>query len=172
MAALARWCVRHRLATVLIWLLALVGTAIAAGAAGSAFSDDYEVPGTESGRATALLREGFHGQGGDTDTIVWRTPGHQTARSPAVERRMTAALEAVSHLPGVGSVSSPYGSHPGQAAQISPDGRTAYAVVTFDLQADSVPKSQAEAVVRAAKNPATETDGLQVELGGRAIALT
>ncbi|GHB49319.1 membrane protein [Streptomyces cirratus] len=172
MAAIARWCVRHRLATVLIWLLALAGTAVAAGAAGPAFSNDYEVPGTESGRATTLLREGFHGQGGDTDTIVWRTPDHQTARTPAVRQRMTAALEAVSRLPGVGSVAGPYGPHPGQAAQISPDGRTAYAVVTFDRPADSVPKAQAEAVVRAAKNPATQSDGLQVELGGRAIALT
>ncbi|THA53503.1 MMPL family transporter [Streptomyces sp. A1136] len=172
MAAIARWCLRHRLATVLIWLLALAGTAGAAGAAGSAFSDDYEVPGTESGRATALLRAGFHGQGGDTDTIVWRTPDHQTARTPSVERRMTAALEAVSRLPGVASVAGPYGPQPGQAEQISPDGRTAYAVVTFDRQADSVPKAQAEAVVKTAENPATETDGLQVELGGRAIGLT
>ncbi|MFI5826771.1 MMPL family transporter [Streptomyces sp. NPDC051578] len=172
MAAIARWCVRHRLATVLIWLLALAGTGVAAGAAGSAFSNDYEVPGTESGRAATLLREGFHGQGGDTDTIVWRAPGHQTARTPSVEQRMTRALEAVSRLPGVGSVAGPYGSHPGQAARISPDGRTAYAVVTFDLPADSVPKAQAEAVVRAAKNPVTQADGLQVELGGRAIALT
>ncbi|MEU6891383.1 MMPL family transporter [Streptomyces sp. NPDC046557] len=172
MAAIARWCLRHRLATVLIWLLALAATALAAGVAGSAFSNDYEVPGTESGRAATLLREGFHGGGGDADTIVWRAPDHQTARTPAVEQRMTAALEAVSRLHGVGSVAGPYGPHPGQAAQISPDGRTAYAVVTFDRQADSVPKAQAEAVVKAAKNPTTETDGLQVELGGRAIALT
>ncbi|MGW7103090.1 MMPL family transporter [Streptomyces sp. NPDC054838] len=172
MAAIARWCLRHQLATVLIWLLSLAGTAVAAGAAGSVFSSDYEVPGTESGRAATLLREGFHGQGGDTDTIVWRTPAHQTARTPAVEQRMTAALQAVSRLPGVGSVSSPYGSRPGPAAQISPDGRTAYATVTFDEQADSVPTTQARAVVAAAKNPAVETDGLQVELGGRAIGLT
>ncbi|MFH7598580.1 MMPL family transporter [Streptomyces racemochromogenes] len=172
MAAIARWCMRHRLVTVLIWLLALGATAAAATAAGTAFSNDYEVPGTESNRANTLLREGFHGQGGDTDTIVWRTPDHQTARTPDVERRMTRALEAVAALPGVGSVSGPYGPGPADAARISPDGRTAYAVVTFDKQADSVPKAQAQAVVDAAKNPATEADGLQVELGGRAIGLT
>ncbi|MEV7542139.1 MMPL family transporter [Streptomyces sp. NPDC089915] len=172
MAAIARWCMRHRLVTVLIWLLALGGTAAAAASAGTAFSNDYEVPGTETSKANVLLREGFHGQGGDTDTIVWRTPDHQTVRTPDVERRMSRALDAVAALPGIGSVSGPYGPGPGGAAQISPDGRTAYAVVTFDRQADSVPKAQARAVVDAAKNPATETDGLRVELGGRAIGLT
>ncbi|MCX5612047.1 MULTISPECIES: MMPL family transporter [unclassified Streptomyces] len=172
MAAIARWCMRHRLLAVLIWLLALGGTAAAAGTVGAAFSNDYEVPGTESGKANDLLREGFHGQGGDTDTIVWRAPERQSARTPGVEQRMTRALDAVAALPGVGSVAGPYGPGPDSAARISPDGRTAYAVVTFDRPADSVPKAQAQAVLDAAKNPATETDGLQVELGGRAIGLT
>ncbi len=163
---------RHRLLTVLIWLLAFGGTAAAAVTAGSAFSNNYEVPGTESGRANALLREAFHGQGGDTDTIVWRAPDRQSVRTPDIEQRMTRALEAVAGLPGVGSVAGPYGPAPESAARISPDGRTAYAVVTFDQQADAVPKAQARAVVDGAKNPATEAGGLQVELGGRAIQLT
>ncbi|MFD9377487.1 MMPL family transporter [Streptomyces sp. NPDC059999] len=172
MAAIARWCMRHRLVTVLIWLLALGGTAAAAGSAGSAFTNDYEVPGTESAKANTLLREGFHGQGGDTNTVVWRAPDHQSARTPAVEERMTRALDAIAALPGVGSVAGPYGPAPEQAARVSPDGRTAYAVVTFDRPADAVPKDQARAVVTTAKNPTTESDGLQVELGGRAIGLT
>ncbi|MEU7553512.1 MMPL family transporter [Streptomyces sp. NPDC044571] len=172
MAAIARWCMRHRLVAVLLWLLALGGSAVAAGTAGAAFSNHYEVPGTESGKAHALLREGFHGQGGDTDTIVWRAPEHQSARSPGVEQRMTRALDTIAALPGVGSVAGPYGSGPESAARISRDGRTAYALVTFDQPADSVPKAQAKAVVAAAKNPTTEADGLQVELGGPAIALT
>ncbi|MFI8340652.1 MMPL family transporter [Streptomyces sp. NPDC085639] len=172
MAVIARWCMRHRLFAVLIWLLALGGTAAAAVTAGSAFSNNYEVPGTESGRANALLREGFHGQGGDTDTIVWRAPDRQNVRTPDIEERMTRALDAVAELPGVGSVAGPYGPGPEDAARISPDGRTAYAVVTFDEQADSVPKAQARAVVDAAKNATTEAGGLQVELGGRAIQLT
>jgi RND superfamily putative drug exporter len=157
---------RHRLLVVLLWLIALGGTAAAAGAAGSAFSNDYDVPGTESGRAAALLREGFHDQGGDTDTVVWRTPDHQTARTPVVEERMNRALATIRDLPGVGSVTGP-AQNPGQ---ISADGRTAYAVVTFDRPADAVPKAQARAVVDAAKH--AEGDGLRVELGGRAIALT
>ena len=167
MAALARWCVRHRLVAVLLWLLALGGVTAAAAVTGSAYSNDYEAHGTESGRATQLLKEGFPDLGGDSDTVVWRTsPG--SVRAAAVEQTMTGALDRIADLPGVASVVSPYDGQ--GTGRISADGRTAYATVTFAHQAEDIDKSEAQAVVRAAK--AAQTDGLQVELGGSAIALT
>ncbi|MEU8621038.1 MMPL family transporter [Streptomyces sp. NPDC048623] len=166
MAAIARWCVQHRLVAVLLWLVALGGAVTGAALAGSAYSNDYEVPGTESGRATALLDRGFHGAGGDSDTIVWHTD-HGSVRAAGVEQRMTAMLHQVEDLPGIASVTSPYGSTPGQ---ISEDGRTAYAAVTFDAQAADIPKAQAQALVDTAK--AAATDGVQVELGGSAVGAT
>ncbi|MFJ4979575.1 MMPL family transporter [Streptomyces coeruleorubidus] len=167
MAALARWCVRRRLVTVLLWLLAFAGVAAGAAAAGSAYSNDYQVPGTESGRATQLLHEGFPRLGGDSDTVVWHTTSG-SVRAADVEQTMTRALERVENLPGVASVTSPYDG-PG-TGRVSPDGRTAYATVTFDDQAQDVSRSEAQAVVDTAKS--AETDGLQVELGGSAVALT
>ncbi|WP_240137241.1 MMPL family transporter [Streptomyces sp. MUM 178J] len=167
MASIARWCISHRLATVLLWLLALVGVAAAAGATGSAYSNDYNVPGTESGRASALMQEGFPGTGGDSDTIVWHTDSG-SVRAADVQERASGMLEEVEQLPGVASVTSPYGSD-GQG-RVSADGHTAYATVAFEDQANDIPKEQAEAVVATAK--AAEGDGIQVELGGRAIALT
>ncbi|MFE7516506.1 MMPL family transporter [Streptomyces sp. NPDC057540] len=166
MAAIARWCLRHRLVVVLLWLLALGGTAAGATLAGSAYSNDYEAPGTESGRATALLDRGFHGLGGDSDTIVWHTD-RGSVRADAVEQRTTAMLDEVARLPGVAAVTSPYGETRGQ---VSEDGHTAYATVTFDAQADDIPEAQARALVDTAK--AAATDDLRVELGGSAVALT
>ncbi|MET9683664.1 MMPL family transporter [Streptomyces coeruleorubidus] len=167
MAALARWCVRRRLVTVLLWLLAFVGVAAGAAAAGSAYSNDYQVPGTESGRATQLLHEGFPQLGGDSDTVVWHTTSGGV-RAADVEQTMTRVLERVEDLPGVASVTSPYDG-PG-AGRVSADGRTAYATVTFDGQAQDIRRSEAQAVVDTAKS--AESDGLQVELGGSAVALT
>ncbi|OKJ77635.1 MMPL family transporter [Streptomyces sp. CB02460] len=167
MAAIARWCVTHRLIAVLIWLLALGGTAAAAGFAGSAYSNDYEAPGTESGRAAELLKSGFTDLGGDTDTIVWHT-ADSTVRATDVEQKMTRTLHAVERLPGVGAVDSPYTEAGG--AQISTDGHTAYATVTFDQRADDVPVAQARAVVDTAK--AAGSPHLRVELGGQAVGLT
>ncbi|MFE7547346.1 MMPL family transporter [Streptomyces gardneri] len=166
MAAIARWCIRHRLVVVLLWLLALGGVGTGAVLAGSAYSNDYEVPGTESGRATALLERGFHGLGGDSDTIVWHTD-QGSVRADAVEQRMTAMLDKAAELPGIAAVTSPYGD---TAGQISEDGHTAYATVTFDAQADDIPEAQAQALVDTAK--AAASDDLQVELGGTAVALT
>ncbi|MFE7597685.1 MMPL family transporter [Streptomyces sp. NPDC057494] len=166
MAAIARWCIRHRLVVVLLWLLALGGTAAGATLAGSAYSNDYEAPGTESGRATALLDRGFHGLGGDSDTIVWHTD-RGSVRADAVEQRTTAMLDKVADLPGIAAVTSPYGDTQGQ---VSEDGHTAYATVTFDAQADDIPEAQARALVDTAK--AVATDDLRVELGGSAVALT
>ncbi|MFI6374682.1 MMPL family transporter [Streptomyces sp. NPDC050546] len=167
MAALARWCVQRRLVTVLLWLLACAGVAAGAAVAGSAYSNDYQVPGTESGRATELLHEGFPQLGGDSDTVVWHTTSG-TVRAADVEQTMTRTLDRVENLPGVASVTSPYDG-PG-TGRISEDARTAYATVTFDDRAEDIDQGEAKAVVDTAKS--AETDGLQVELGGSAVALT
>ncbi|MFH8763301.1 MMPL family transporter [Streptomyces althioticus] len=167
MAALARWCVQRRLFTVLLWLLALVGIAAGAFVAGSAYSNDYKVPGTESGRATELLKEGFPSLGGDSDSVVWHTSSG-TVRDSGVEQTMTRTLDRLEELPGVASVSGPYDD--GGAGRISADGRTAYATVTFEHSGKDITSGEAEAVVETAK--AAETDGLDVELGGSAVELS
>ncbi|MGW3714665.1 MMPL family transporter [Streptomyces albogriseolus] len=167
MAALARWCVQRRLVTVLLWLLALVGIAAGAFAAGSAYSNDYNVPGTESGRATELLKEGFPSLGGDSDSVVWHTSSG-TVRDSGVEQTMTHTLDRLEELPGVASVSGPYDE--GGAGRVSADGRTAYATVTFEHSGTDITSGEAEAVVETAK--AAATDGLDVELGGSAVELS
>nr|WP_203690996.1 MMPL family transporter [Streptomyces sp. SID12488] len=153
----------------MIWLAAFAGVTAAAAVVGSAYSNDYEVPGTESGRATQLLEKGFPGLGGDTDTVVWHTAsGSGTVRAADVEQTMTRTLDRIADLPGVASVVSPYEGRGG--SRISADGHTAYATVTFDKSADDIGESEARGVVGAAE--AARADGLQVELGGSAIALT
>ncbi|MFI2027552.1 MMPL family transporter [Streptomyces buecherae] len=170
MAALARWCLRRRLVVIVLWLAVLAGAASAAAVAGSAYSNDYDVPGTESARAAALAAKAFPDQAGDGDRVVWHTdPGREPVRSATVEARMTGVLDRIADLPGVAAVGSPYAG-PDGARQISPDGHTAYATVTFERPADDLPASQPRAVVDAAR--AAAGDGLQVEAGGSAIALT
>ncbi|MEW1867591.1 MMPL family transporter [Streptomyces caelestis] len=167
MAALARWCVQRRLITVLLWLLALGGVSAGAFAVGSAYSNDYQVPGTESGRAAQLLQEGFPALGGgDSDNVVWHTSSGGV-RDPGVEQTMTRTLERIGDLPGVAAVSGPYGDQ--GAGRVSADGRTAYATVTFDDQAKDIDAGEAAAVVETAE--AARTDGLQVELSGSAVEL-
>ncbi|MFJ6659328.1 MMPL family transporter [Streptomyces sp. NPDC091377] len=163
MAALARWCVRHRLVTVLLWLLAFGGVSAAAGVMGSAYSNDYEVPGTESGRATQLLQQGFPGLGGDDASVVWHTASG-SVRAADVEQTMTRALDEIAGLPSVASVTGPYGDQ--GVGRISADGRTAYATVTLDGRADDIGDARVQAVFDTAL--AADGEGLRVEVGGTA----
>ncbi|MFE1589492.1 MMPL family transporter [Streptomyces sp. NPDC058737] len=167
MAALARWCVQHRLAALLLWLLAFGGVATAATVAGSAYSNDYGIPDTGSDRAYRLMESRFPDLGGDSDTIVWHTTSG-TVRAPDVEQAMTRTLDRVADLPGVAAVTNPY--HDPDSPLVSENADTAYATVTFDAASQDIDPAQARAVVDTAE--AAETDGLQVELGGSAIALT
>ncbi|MFI9260075.1 MMPL family transporter [Streptomyces sioyaensis] len=175
MTALARWCLRRRIVVLLLWLAAFAGVAVAAGVTGSAYSNNYEVPGTESSQASALLAKAFPGSSGDSDTIVWHTDSG-TVRSGAVTKTMTHTLEKVADLPGVSEVRSPYDrpqagvSHGQGARQISKDGHTAYASVTFDRPTDELDTAQVRKVVDTAQRASGH--GLQVELGGAGIALT
>ncbi|MDT0395825.1 MMPL family transporter [Streptomyces edwardsiae] len=167
MAALARWCVQRRPFTVLLWLLTLIGISAGAFLAGSAYSNDYKVPGTESGRATELLKEGFPDLGGDSDNVVWHSTSG-SVRDSGVEQSMTRTLDRIEELPGVAVVSGPYDDH--GAGRVSADGLTAYATVTFDAQSKDIDAGQAAEVVKTAK--AAETDGLEVELSGSAVELS
>ncbi|AUH41028.1 MMPL family transporter [Streptomyces sp. CMB-StM0423] len=167
MAALARFCFRHRFVVLLLWVCALLGTAVAAQAAGSRWANDFELPGTESAEAVDLLRASFPQTSGDTDSVVWRAPEGDSVRDPQIRARMTEALAGIAGVPQVGRVVGPYAAEGG--GQISEDGRIAYAQVTFTEQAMNLEKENVEEVVDTAQAAAGDVDGLQVELGGEAI---
>ncbi len=156
---------------IVLWLAAFAGAAVAAGVTGAAYSNNYEVPGTESGQASARMAKAFPDRSGDSDTLVWHTDSG-TVRSAAVKKTMRHTLEKIAGLPGVSEVQGPYGRHadgPG-ARQISKDGHTAYASVLFDRRTDDLDVDRVQKVVDTAQ--AASRPGLQVELGGAGIALT
>lgn len=164
MATLARWCYRHRLVVLLLWVGALFGLGAASSAAGTNYADVFSLPDTDSKRAYDQMKKAFPERAGDTDTVVWKVE-EGSVRDASVRSRIEPALREIGGMQGVGEVASPYGAR--GAAQISEDGRIAYAQVTFAEQADAVPKDLVQDVVDTAQG--AEGDGLQVELGGQAI---
>ncbi|MEU3789610.1 MMPL family transporter [Streptomyces fructofermentans] len=164
---MARWCYRHRLVVLLLWLGAVFGLGFAGSAAGTDYANTFSLPNTDSTRAYDLMEKAFPESSGDTDTVVWKVDGG-TVRDESVRSRIEPALDEIGRMKGVGGVSGPYGAE--GAAQISEDGRIAYAQVTFTEQANGVPKGLVEDVVDTARG--AERAGLQVELGGQAITRT
>ncbi|MFD0316873.1 MMPL family transporter [Streptomyces flavalbus] len=167
-AALARWCFRHRLVVLVLWVGALFGLGFSATSAGTNYANVFSLPNTDSTTAYDLLEKAFPERAGDTDTVVWKTD-EGTVRDDAVRSRIEPALAEIGRMDGVGEVASPYQGERG-AAQISQDGSIAYAQITFGEQANGIPKELIEDVVDTAQ--AAGGDGLQVELGGQAIART
>jgi RND superfamily putative drug exporter len=164
MAAVARWCYRHRFTVLLLWLTALVGLGVVNSAVGTGYNDNFALPGTESTKALSLLQSAFPAQAGESDTIVWHV-SQGSVKDPSVQQPVVAMLDKVTHAPQVASVTSPYA--PTGAAQISPDGRTAYATIHLTSFGRRVPVEDIKNIITIAQG--ARTDALQVELGGNAI---
>jgi RND superfamily putative drug exporter len=166
-ARAAGWCFDHRRRAALAWIVLLVAALAFASTVGTHQANDFSLGGTESQRAQDVLQRDFRAASGDVDQVVFRA---QTGRitDPAVRARITPVLARIAHLPHVAAVTSPYAA--GGSAAISRDGRIAFATVTFDQQANTLPKSAAQRVVTTADQ--ARSPALQVELGGQAIELT
>ena len=142
MRKLATWCFRHRLLTVVAWIVALVGLTIIHSAAGSTYTDNFKLPHTGSFDAIRLLQKANPRASGETDQLVI---GVSTGRvtDPAVRARAERLFADVAKLPFVGAVTSPY--TPQTSKQIAPDGKVAFADVTFGNAAnhDNISTAQA-----------------------------
>src|SRR5664280_1008799 len=112
-------------------------------------SNNFSLPGTESQRAADLLKREFPAQAGDSDQIVLAAR-HGAVTDAAVRSRVAPMLAAVARLPHVTGVSSPFTANGARA--ISPDGKVAFATVTFDKRANVLPPSATERVIRVAKS--------------------
>ncbi|MBV9447977.1 MAG: MMPL family transporter [Streptosporangiaceae bacterium] len=167
MSAIARWCFRHRFLVIATWVIVLIGLGTLAHGVKSNYNNSFSLPGTDSTTAQQLLTKAVPAQAGDSDTIVWRV-SRGTVRDPAVTAKLSAVLRQISAMPEVAAVTSPYGSH--GAAQISHDGRIAYATVNFTKQAGLLASADIKRVVNAAE--AVRAPGLDVQLGGAAIENT
>ena len=165
MAALARWCYRHRLVVLLVWVGALFGLGFSATTAGTDYANVFSLPDTDSKSAYDLMQKAFPNSSGDTDTVVWKVDSG-SVKDQSVRSRIQPALDKIADMKGVGGVTGPYSGARG-ATQISSDGTIAYAQITFAEQANAVPKELVQKVVETARD--ARQDGLHVELGGQAV---
>ncbi|NUP40094.1 MAG: MMPL family transporter [Streptomyces sp.] len=164
-AALARWCFRHKWLVILLWVAALLGVGTAGKIAGNTYSNVFSLPHTESAKVLDLLDQAVHDQSGEADTVVWHVESG-SVNDPSVRARIAPMLDKIRHQKDVGQVASPY--DPAGARQISKDGRTAYARVTYDVLGSKLSEAQVHDLVDTAH--AARADGLKVEVGGNIVA--
>lgn len=156
---LARWAFRRRRLVLALWILA-AGTAITLSVVGGGKTDNtFTVPGTESQRATNLLKEKLPALSGGQTQIVFATHGDTKVTDPSYKAGIAASIEGLKKVPQVGLVTDPFA-----AKAISENGNVALGSVQFEAQPTDVKESTLDAV-KAAVVPARDA-GVQVEYSG------
>jgi RND superfamily putative drug exporter len=166
MARWARWCFTHRWTVVIGWLLVLVVVTGVGKAVGTSFNTNFSLPGTDSQNAATLLTTNFPAASGEGDQIVIQATNGATIRSAPVKAAVSAALDKVADVPGVGSVVSPYAA--AGAAQVSKDGTVAFARVTWNVPAAQVTSAEAGKLITAAESAGSGS--VRVSLEGQSIS--
>jgi RND superfamily putative drug exporter len=165
-----RWCANHTWKVVLGWVGIIVLLIVLVATVGGGLKDEFEIPGSDTQRATDLIESEFASEQGSVLNLVFAAPEGQRLDTPerkeAIEG-VIAKLKSSEFAPngdtvGLTSVGDPFSDF-----TFSDNGRIAYAEAQFSDVIETKDRSQVVAVqdaVRAAVEPA----GVTVEFNGDA----
>ena len=167
MRTLAGWCVRHRRVVVLLWLLVLVGSFLMVQQVGTAYTDNFQFPHTESADAIHLLKSAAPGHSGDTEEVVFGTSGGARLTDPAIGQRINKLVAQIDALPHVTAVTSPYDAAGNLVS--TTDVNANHTVGFFQVPFSKLPNDISGAEGRKFVNTVTHTsgDGLTVAVTGQ-----
>jgi RND superfamily putative drug exporter len=152
MRNLARWCVSHRRLVVIIWAIVLVLSLGLLKSVGSAYSNSFNLPHTESTDAISLLQASAPKDSGDSEQVVFATSGGQKVTDPNVEAQVGTLIKKLEALPHVAPIASPFSTAGGH--NISADKTVGFMTVTLDQQFPQLTQSEGQRFV----NTATSLD--------------
>jgi RND superfamily putative drug exporter len=175
--ALARWaraCATHPWRVVGAWVAIVALLIVLVGAIGGSLKDEFEIPGSDTQKATDLIESEFASEQGGVLNLVFAVPEGEQLDTP--ERRaaiedVIARLQTDEFAPtgtdpegeaGITSVGDPF-----DPATVSDDGRIAYAEAQFDRVIYEEDREQVVAVQDAVRE-AVEPTGVTVEFNGDA----
>jgi RND superfamily putative drug exporter len=175
--ALARWmraCASHPWRVMLTWLGIVVALIVLVATIGGTLKDEFQIPGSDTQRATDLIEAEFAEEQGGILNLVFAAPEGESLDTPERRAAIEAAiaeLETDEFAPtgeppegdaGITSVGDPFDPN-----TVSDDGRIAYAEAQFDrviFEADREPVVAVQEAVREAIEPTDVT----VEFNGDA----
>jgi RND superfamily putative drug exporter len=136
--ALARWmraCATHPWRVVFGWIGILVLLIVLVGTIGGSLKDEFEIPGSDTQKATDLIEAEFAEEQGGVLNLVFAapegerldTPEREAAIDDAIAKLKTQEFRPTEDKAGVESVGDPFSED-----TVSDDGRIAYAEAQFD----------------------------------------
>ncbi len=171
--ALARWsraCATHPWRVIGGWLGAVVVLVVLVGTIGGELRDEFEIPGSDTQRATDLIESEFAAEQGSVLNVVFAAPEGERLDAPeyrAVVEQALARLGSDEFAPtdddaGLVSVGDPFSER-----TFSADGRIGYAEAQFDQAILPTDRDVVVAVQDAARE-VVEPAGVTVEFNGDA----
>jgi putative drug exporter of the RND superfamily len=171
--ALARWyrrCAMHPWRVVFSWIGIVVVLIALVATVGGSLKDEFEIPGSETQKATDLIESDFAEEQGGVLNLVFAAPSGERLDTPerkeaiegAIAKLKTSEFKPTEDEAGIESVGDPFSED-----TFSDDGRIAYAEAQFDRIIYTKDRESVVAVedaVRAAVAPA----GVTVEYNGDA----
>jgi RND superfamily putative drug exporter len=158
---LALTCYHRRWRVFAAWVVFLVAVSVVSGAAGGVFRNEFSLSGSESKEASDFLEQrGFDTRAGFSGQIVFATD--QGVENPTVRHAMEDLFARIERTVPRTQVVSPY--QPGEARQVSENGRIAYAEVNLADRSDKEFSDAADQIK--AEVDRVHVSGLRVELGG------
>jgi putative drug exporter of the RND superfamily len=171
--ALARWaraCATHPWRVVLGWVGIVALLIVLVGTVGGSLKDEFEIPGSDTQRATDLIEAEFASEQGGVLNLVFAAPAGERLDTPerkaaiqeAVARLRSAEFKPTEDEAGLESVGNPFSKD-----TFSDDGRIAYAEAQFDR---IIFEEDREAVlaVQDSVREAVEPAGVTAEFNGDA----
>jgi RND superfamily putative drug exporter len=147
---------------------ALIVVSIMGISAGSAYTNSFSLPNTQSADAIHLLHAVSPKDAGDVEQVVFESTNGKTITNPAIAERIENVLTKISKIDHVTNIVSPLSS--AGATQISKSRTIAFASVTFDELSQYVPLSVANKLVSTAQS--ADSVDLHVAVGGQVAELT
>ena len=173
--ALASWmraCATHPWRVVVAWLGIIAALIVLVATVGGSLKDEFEIPGSDTQRATDLIESEFASEQGGVLNLVFAapegerldTPQRKAAIEAAIAELKTPEFEAIGpdERAGLESVGDPFSED-----TFSDDGRIAYAEAQFDRVIYEEDRESVLAVQDAVRE-AVEPAGVTVEYNGDA----
>jgi putative drug exporter of the RND superfamily len=171
--SLARWarlCATHPWRVVASWLGIVVLLIVSVATLGGSLRDEFEIPGSDTQKATDLIESQFASEQGGVLNIVFAAPEGQRLDTPERKQAIEAAiakLKTSEFKPSEGKAGLESVGDPFSKDTFSKDGRIAYSEAQFDQTIEDADRSQVvkvEDYVRDAVAPA----GVTTEYNGEA----
>jgi putative drug exporter of the RND superfamily len=175
--ALASWmraCASHPWKVMIAWLGIVAALIVLVATVGGSLKDEFEIPGSDTQRATDLIEAEFAEEQGGVLNLVFAAPEGQTLEDPELKAAVEAAVARIQ-----GDEFKPTGTDPDGTAGItsvgdpfsdetfSDDRRIAYAEAQFDRVIYEEDREQVVAVQEAVRET-VEAAGVTAEFNGDA----